>query len=264
VVVKRIALATVVAVAAAVALTSCVRLVENGFDDVHSVADQVTEVRLQNGSGDVIVRSRAAAGTGATEIRRHVQYPKDRDKPEGASHHMEGTTLILNGCGNRCAVDYEVTVPSKDVRIVGNNDSGDVRLESVAAVEIEVGSGDTTVRGVAGVVRITTGSGDLDVADVDGDFTGRVSSGRTHLADMRGKVTIDNGSGDVDVQMAAVVSVRAETGSGDLTVKVPKGAYQVDVDADSGEKAVEVGNDPNATAELVLRAGSGDVTVRAV
>lgn len=262
--VKRIALATVVAVAAAVALTSCVRLVENGFDDVHSVADQVTEVRLQNGSGGVTVRSRAAGGTGETEVRRHLQYPKDMDKPDRASHRMEGTTLILDGCGNRCTVDYEVTVPSKDVRIIGNNDSGDVRLEGIAGIEVEIGSGDTTVRDVAGAVRITTGSGDLDVAAVDGDFTGRVGSGRASLLDMRGKVTIDNSSGDVEVQMATVVSVRAESGSGSLTVKVPKGAYKVDVVADSGDKTVEVADDPNATAELVLRVGSGDVTVRAV
>lgn len=261
--VKRIALATVVAVAAAVALTSCVQLVEHGFDDVHSVGDRVTEVRLQNGSGDVVIRSRAAGGTGDTEVRRRVNYPKNRDKPEGVTHRVEGSALVLDGCGNRCSVHYEITVPSNDVRISGTNDSGDVRLEGVAEVEVEVGSGNTTVRDVAGVVRVVAGSGDVDVADVGGDFTGRLGSGNASLADMRGAVTVGNGSGDVDVQLAAVVSVRAESGSGHVTVNVPKGAYKVNVDAGSGDKTVEVENDPNASAELVLRADSGDVTVRA-
>ncbi|WP_447004841.1 DUF4097 family beta strand repeat-containing protein [Saccharothrix isguenensis] len=260
--VKRIALTAVVVVAAAVALTSCVRLVQSGFDDQHSVTGQVAEVRLQNGSGDVLVRSRAGGG-GDVEVRRHVSYPKDANKPEGISHRMEGSTLVLDGCGNRCSVDYEVTVPSEDVRISGVNDSGDVRLEGVAAVEVEVGSGNATVRDVSGVVRVDIGSGDLDVADVGGDSQALVGSGNARLANMRGAVTVDAHSGDVDVQMAAVLSVRAETGSGNLTVKVPKGAYKVNVGASSGDKEVEIANDPNASAELVLHAGSGDVTLRA-
>jgi hypothetical protein len=263
VVVKRIALAAVVVVAAAVGLTSCVRLVQSGFDDQHPVTDQVTEVRLQNGSGNVVLRSRAGGG-GDTDIRRHVTYPKDANKPEGVSHRMEGSTLVLDGCGNRCSVDYEVTVPSKDVRITGLNDSGDVHLEGVAAVEVEVGSGDATVRDVAGVVRVDIGSGDLDVADVGGDSQTVIGSGNARLANMRGAVTVDSNSGDVEVQMAAALSVRAESGSGNLTVKVPKGAYKVNVDAGSGDKEVGVTNDPNASAELFLRAGSGDVTLHAV
>ncbi|WP_158847272.1 DUF4097 family beta strand repeat-containing protein [Saccharothrix deserti] len=256
--VNRIALAAV-AVAAAVALTSCVRLVQNGFDDSHSVSDQVTEVRLQNGSGDVIVRSRTGGGDN-TEIRRRVEYPKDMDKP-GVSHRMEGSTLVLDGCGSQCSVDYEVTVPSKEVRITGENNSGDVRLEGVAGVDVEIGSGDATVRAVSGAVRISNGSGDLDVADVAGDFTGEIGSGNAKLSDMRGPVTIDNRSGDVHVRMTAVVSVRAEADSGNLTVDVPQGAYNVDVESGSGDTAVDVKDDPNASAALVLRARSGDVTV---
>ncbi|MEU4739092.1 DUF4097 family beta strand repeat-containing protein [Actinosynnema sp. NPDC023658] len=258
--VKRIAVVAGVAVAAALALTSCVRLVENGFDDKHSVTDQVTEVRLQNGSGNVIVRSRSDATE--TEVRRRVQYPKDSDKPGGVSHRMEGSTLVLDGCGNRCTVNYEVTVPSKDVRITGENSSGDVRLEGLASVDIEVGSGDAVVRDVSGAVRVDNSSGDLEVVGVGGDFTGRVGSGGTRLSDMRGAVTIDSDSGDVDVKIAAVNSVHADAGSGSLTVAVPEGAYKVDVDAGSGDKDIKVKSDPSATAELVLRSGSGDVTVR--
>jgi hypothetical protein len=259
-VVKRIALAAGVAVAAALALTSCVRLVQNGFDDKHAVSEQVTEVRLQNGSGNVIVRGRE--GATETEIRRHVEYPKDADKPGGVSHRMEGSTLVLDGCGNRCSVDYEVTVPSKDVRITGENSSGDVRLEGVASVEVGIGSGDATVRDVAGVVSVDNGSGDLEVAGVGGDFTGKVGSGNTRLSDMRGQVTIDSSSGDVTVRLASVASVRVDAGSGNLTVEVPDGGYKIDVDAGSGNKDIKVKNDPNASAQLILRAGSGDVTVR--
>ncbi|MFI9008499.1 DUF4097 family beta strand repeat-containing protein [Actinosynnema sp. NPDC053489] len=258
--VQRIALAAGVAVVAALALTSCVRLVQNGFDDRNTVSDQVTEVRLQNGSGNVVVRGRE--GATETEVRRRVEYPKDADKPGGVSHRMEGSTLVLDGCGNRCTVNYEVTVPGKGVRITGENSSGDVRLEGVASVEVEVGSGDATVRDVAGAVSVDNGSGDLDVADVGGDFAGKVGSGATRLTGMRGAVAVDSDSGDVTVKLAAVNSVRADAGSGNVTVDVPEGAFKIDVDAGSGEKDIKVRNDPNAAAVLTLRAGSGDVTVR--
>jgi putative component of toxin-antitoxin plasmid stabilization module len=260
-VVKRIALTVGVAVAAALALTSCVRLVQNGFDDKHSVSDQVTEVRLQNGSGDVTVRSKD--GATETEIRRRVEYPKGSDKPGGVSHRLEGSTLVLDGCGSGCSVSYEVTVPSKDVKITGRNNSGDVLLERVASVDVEVGSGRTTVREVAGAVNIDNDSGDLDANTVGGDFVGRVGSGSTRLAGMGGSVTIDADSGDVDVAMTTVSSLRADVGSGSLDVTVPQGAYKIDVDAGSGDKKIDVKNDPNGAAELYLRAGSGDVTVRA-
>ncbi|WP_367134119.1 DUF4097 family beta strand repeat-containing protein [Saccharothrix sp. HUAS TT1] len=256
---KRITVAVGVAVAAALALTSCVRLVQNGFDDQHSVSERVTEVRLQNGSGGVTVRGREGA-TG-TEVRRRVRFPKSDDKP-GASHRVEGSTLVLADCGNNCTVDYEVTVPTKDVRIVGENGSGDVRLEGVASVEVEVGSGDTTVLDVSGVVRVINSSGDVEVAGVAGDFTGRIGSGAARLSGMRGDVVIDSSSGDVTVRLDAVNSVRADVGSGALTVDVPQGAYRVQVETGSGDRNVDVEDDPNADAELLLHTSSGDVTVR--
>lgn len=259
--VKRIAVGVGVVVAAVLALTSCVRLVQNGFDDRHTLSDQVTEVRIQNGSGNVTVRG--GDGAAGTEIRRRVTYPKGRDKPGDVSHRLEGSTLVLDGCGSQCTVDYEVVLPSEDVRITGENSSGDVHLERVASVDLHVGSGDATFRNVAGAVRVDNSSGDVDAVAVGGDFNGRVGSGNTRLAEMRGAVTVESSSGDVDLATAAVKSVRADAGSGNVTVTVPPGSYRVDADTGSGETDIAVGNDPNGAAELYLRSGSGDVTVRA-
>lgn len=261
-VVRRIGLVAVVVVGAAVALTSCVQLVHNGFDDQHTVTEQVTEVRLRTGAGNVVVRSRE--GAAATEIRRRVEHPRSVERPSGVSYRVEGSTLVLDGCGSHCTVDYEVTVPSTDVRITGESGSGDVRFEGVAAVEVETGSGNAVVRKVSGPVRIDSGSGDVEVADVTGDFTGRVRSGNATLSDMRGTVTVDSSSGDVDVRMAAATSVRVGTGSGNLQVHVPRARYRVEVDTGSGDQEVAVDDDPNAPVELVLHTGSGDVVVRAV
>ncbi|WP_433266570.1 DUF4097 family beta strand repeat-containing protein [Actinosynnema sp. CS-041913] len=262
VVVKRIALAAVAAVAVAGALSSCVRLVQNSFNDRHEVTETVSTVRLQNGSGNVVLRSRD--GASGTEVKRNVEYPKDADKPTGVTHRVEGDTLVLDGCGSRCSVNYEVTVPTKDVKVLGDNSSGDVTLDGVASVEISVGSGNATVRNVAGVVRVDNSSGDVTASDIGGEFNGKVGSGDIRLSKMRGAVLVDNNSGNIDVEMGVVQSVRAEAGSGNVNVRVPKGAYRVEVEAGSGDKTIDVKSDPGASVELILRSNSGDLTLRAV
>ncbi|MGM1058816.1 DUF4097 family beta strand repeat-containing protein [Saccharothrix sp. Mg75] len=260
VVVKRIAWFAVVAVAAVVPLTSCVRLVQEGFDDRHAVTGRVAEIRVQNGSGNVVVRS----GTGATstDVRRQVRYPKSSDRPSGESHRLEGDVLVLDGCGNPCSVDYEVVVPSADVRVTGEVGSGDVRLEGVASVEVVVDSGNAVLRDVSGAVRVENGSGDVEAASVGGAFSGRVDSGNARLSGMRGAVTVENGSGDVDVEMAVAAPVHASASSGNVLVRVPEGAYRVDAVADSGDRVVDVREDAGAAVELVLRSDSGNVAVR--
>ncbi|MFD7658842.1 DUF4097 domain-containing protein [Actinosynnema sp. NPDC059797] len=258
---RRIGSAAVAVVIAAVALTSCVRLVQHGFEDQHTVTQSITEVRLQNGSGNVLVRS--SEGATSTDVRRRLQYPKSAEKPSGLFHRVEGTTLVLDGCGNRCTVDYEVVVPSADVRVVGENSSGDVRFEGVAAVEVQVGSGNADMRDVSGPIRIDNHSGDVTAANVGGDFTGQLGSGNATLSDMHGAVTVEDHSGDVDVHVTAAKSVHAVSGSGNVTVRVPRAPYRVDVETGSGDQRVGVPNDPAAPVELFLRASSGDVNVLA-
>ncbi|MBY8850759.1 hypothetical protein K7G98_21130, partial [Saccharothrix sp. MB29] len=85
--VKGIAWVAVAAVSAAVSLTSCVRLVQESFDDQHVVTGGITEVAFDNGSGNVVVRSRP--GASETEVRRHVRYPRTTDKPSGGTHRVE-------------------------------------------------------------------------------------------------------------------------------------------------------------------------------
>ncbi|MBW4715603.1 DUF4097 family beta strand repeat-containing protein [Saccharothrix obliqua] len=257
---KRIALAAVAAVLATGSLSSCVSFVENTFNDRHEVTEKVSTVRIHNGAGDV--RLRGSEGVTTTEVKRVVEYPKGTDEPRGVTHRVEGDTLVLDGCGRRCSVNYEVTVPTLGVKVVGDNGSGDVTLEGVASVEVEVGSGDLVVRNVSGPVSLDSGSGDVTVTDVGEGVTARLGSGGARLAKVRGPVRVDNSSGDVDVELAAVQSVRAETGSGNLTVRVPRGGYRVEVSSGSGDvRKSDLVSDPGASAELVLRSGSGDVAL---
>ncbi|GAA3881433.1 hypothetical protein GCM10022243_52530 [Saccharothrix violaceirubra] len=258
--VKRI-VAAVAVVTVAMGLTSCVKFVQETLRDEHTIKDQIATVRVQNGSGDAFVRS----SDQATEVRivRTFNFSKSMDAPPKDTYRTEGSTLVLEGCGNQCSVDYEVVVPAKDVKIVGENSSGDVRFEDLASVEIDLGSGNATLKGISGAVRLENNSGDVNATDVGGDFTGQLGSGNATLTGMRGAVSVDNNSGDLIVKMAQVKPVRAEAGSGNVDVRVPAGAYKVEAGSGSGNTDVSVKSDPAATVDLVLRANSGDVTLHA-
>jgi hypothetical protein len=270
-------LALVVAGAATLSLSSCVQFVRHSFSDDRTVSSGVNSVRMQNGSGDVKVRYRE--GTGTT-IHRVVVHRRD-GKPSGETHRVEGDALVLGGCGDTCSVNYEVWVPSKDVRVLGEVGSGDVEVVGVASVEVNAASGNVVVRDLAGPVRIGTGSGDVRVNDVVGDVTSKAGSGGIRLDGVKGSVVVDSGSGDIDgtrmaggvtadtgsgdvrLELVSPQSVRAHSGSGNVTLRVPAGPYRVDARAGHGSRDIGVTDDSKAERELWVHSDSGDVRVRA-
>lgn len=278
---KRIVLLAVAAVATTLSLSSCVRLAQQQAGDDYTVNDQLTSVRLAGDNGGNVT-IRAVEGSAATTIRRTLVFSKGASKPEGATHKVDSGVLVLQGCGNNCEANYEVSVPSKAITLTGEIGSGDLDVQDLAAVDAVVGSGNAKLARIAGDVRIDNGSGDIEVSGVGGAVTSKLGSGNIVLNGVKGAVTIGNGSGDVTgkglegdviadaksgnvtVGLAAARSVRAESGSGDVTVTVPKGGYKLDLESGSGDKKIEVTNDPSSAHQLYLRTGSGDLAVRAI
>ena len=109
--------------------------------------------------------------------------------------------------------------------------SGDAHINGVASLSAEVGSGDLEVRGVAGPVTAKVGSGDLDASRIRGDVdVGSVGSGDVTLDGVGGNVRVGRiGSGDLDVDDVAGDLDVEQLGSGDVDhgrvrgkVSVPK------------------------------------------
>ncbi|PXY31528.1 DUF4097 family beta strand repeat-containing protein [Prauserella muralis] len=197
----------------------------------------VSTVRVAGDSGDVTIR---AADVDAATVRQVFRYRWDRP---GDAYSVEGTTLVLGACEDwSCSVDYEVLVPS-GTTVTGNVDSGELTIEGVASADVEADSGDIDVRDVAGPVTVRLDSG---------SFTGEGLSGT---------VEADLSSGDVDVTLSEPGDVRVSVDSGDVRVAVPEGDYRVDGDSDSGDRDIEITQDPSAGNVLDLGTDSGDVTV---
>ncbi|WP_020541794.1 DUF4097 family beta strand repeat-containing protein [Nonomuraea coxensis] len=194
----------------------------------YEVTDKVTELRLDNGSGDAVITESGGTSVRVTETLRWRGDSKP--KPE---HKVEGGALALSyTCPSNlgsCGVDYKIEIPKG------------------LAVDLDSGSGDITLRALSGDVKVHVGSGDVDAADL---------TGKTVVADA--------GSGNVELKYAtAPTSAQLKTGSGDISLFVPDGAYDVSTDVGSGDVKVSVKNDRSSPNKISLRAGSGNVSVSA-
>jgi lia operon protein LiaG len=137
-----------------------------------------------------------------------------------SAERTRGTLRIETGSGN-----VDLRDAAGDVSL--GTGSGDVTASIVRGTRLrmETGSGNVTLTDAkASELRIETGSGDVRATGAEGD-----------------DLSFETGSGNVDVALAATFrSLRINTGSGDVTLKVPP-AVGAEVDLDTGSGDIDLG-----------------------
>jgi DUF4097 and DUF4098 domain-containing protein YvlB len=169
----------------------------------------------------------------------------------------KGKTISVNlGVGKAFVSNVEgnirVSVASADVaadRTRGtlriSTGSGNVDLRTASGdVSLESGSGDITVAGAQGpTLKLATGSGNVTISDGKaGVLTVETGSGSIDVTGSSGDdVSFDTGSGNVDVTLVSTFrSMSVETGSGDVTLRVPP-TVGAEVDLDTGSGDIDLG-----------------------
>jgi hypothetical protein len=230
------------------------------YDDIEKV--KVSEIVLTGGAGDVTVTTAAITDT---RIKRIVRTDGSAD-PQ-SSYQLAGTVLSLDtSCGPRCQVSYEIQAPT-GVGVRGKLVSGDLTLTDIATADVVVGSGDVGIDRASGAVTIRSGSGSILANDLSGEVTLVTGSGDVQARGLSGgkAVRAQTGSGDVTVALTAAASVTARAGSGDIELLVPDGAYQLKTRDGSGDNQVlGLVDDPTAKNIIDVQIGSGDSTVTAI
>jgi len=191
--------------------------------------DAADRVEIDTGSGDIEVHVDAQALE--TSVEAHVYGDATRLDVS----LDDGALVLRHRCPKRtrqCGVDWIVTLPE---------------AEAGRIYDLSSGSGDIGVADAAGVFVAHTGSGDIGLHDV-----------------LATDVELETGSGDIGARLnGAPESVVAKTGSGDIGFALPAGGYQIDIDTGSGDISLRgVSNDSAADGVVELRTGSGDVSVR--
>ncbi|MFG1996048.1 DUF4097 family beta strand repeat-containing protein [Actinoplanes sp. NPDC048988] len=238
--------------AATAALTACGGVVGATltYNDVEKA--KITEIRLSGGAGDVSITTGSVTETTIKRVIRNSSDPGD-------SYRLDGSVLLLDtSCGADCSVSYEVEAPA-GVTVRGDLRSGDVNLTGIGATDLKLTSGDINVHEPAGPVLIRATSGDVRVLNAKDKVTVQSTSGDVNVLDAAGALDLRITSGDINASLTTPASVKAQTTSGDVQVRVPQGAYKITSHTGSGDDEIQgLTSDPAAKNTLDLRTSSGD------
>lgn len=250
----------------------CSVLPVNVLSDDSTQHATITAVRLVDVGG---LRLTPSTG-GPSTIHREIHY--GGSKP-GVTARMDGTTLILTGCGEHCLVDYTVAVP-RGVAVRGTVSAGAAELTGTSSVDVRDGAGPITVTEASGPVRVDSSAGSIKVTKVDGTVDAQSSAGSVDVSDVTGAVMMRSSAGSltgddlrgprtsarssggtVTLRVPIAQDVVAESSAGGIDLTVPPAAYRVQASASAGSTNLGFRPDPNGRYLLDLRSSAGDITV---
>ena len=174
----------------------------------------------------------------------------------------------------RCPEDTDVELDSHSADLVARGTLGEVGARTAAgdvvvgdahALQVTTASGDVAAATVDGALVVKTASGDVDVGRVGGRSTVNTVSGDVRRGATDAAASVGTVSGDIELDGAAA-GVRVNSVSGDVEVAVAAGlGFWIDAQSVSGtiESELEVGDGPGGADgpehELRVRTVSGDV-----
>jgi DUF4097 and DUF4098 domain-containing protein YvlB len=166
---------------------------------------------IHNVSGDVRITGYNGEGIQVTAYKegRDQERVQVEDRSQGNRVDLSARYENCHNCSINASIRFEVQVP---------------RSVQYNFEEIETASGNVSVSGVTGRVRINTASGDVLVQDVNGFINANTASGTMQVKEVAGAVKASTASGDVNVEMARVEgseNLVFSTASGDIHVKMP-------------------------------------------
>lgn len=207
---------------------------------------------LESQAGDVRIVGKANHTQIDVDARLYYQ-----DKAQvQLSLQSQGDSAILkaltdNNCVGICTgesprIDLVVTVPaalalqiedgSGNISINGmaadiaiEDGSGAIALDGGASVEIEDGSGEMQISHLSGSLSITDGSGSIQVQQVAGAVRIEDGSGDITVRQVGGQVRVSDGSGSISVHQAGSF-VLDDDGSGELDLTDIQGAVELNKD----------------------------------
>jgi lia operon protein LiaG len=176
------------------------------------------------------------------------------DEPRGRR-----VTISGGGTGVEAWADLRVTVPAGrylTLRLA----VGSVTLTNVDGhIDVGVMSGPIKATGERGVLKVGTGSGDVEVTRFQGDRLALdTGSGDVAASGVNARrLGIETGSGDVRLSDLEVPDAVVETGSGKVTVDLKADVESLRIATGSGDVAVSA--PPSLGAAVNIETGSGEI-----
>ncbi len=212
-----------------------------------------SDVNIHAGSaGSVIVTARKhGSNLGPDSNDTNIQYNQSQDT-QGRDHLTIGSDPAFHD------IDYDVTVPANaQVQVAVN--SGSIAASGISGISIDTGSGSLDVENVQGPVNIHTDSGDITARNIKGQATMEAGSGSIRVTGVNGQLKATTSSGDVVVRGASLNGQSTlKTNSGSVRFEGAldrRGSYQLATN--SGD--IDLTLPGNAAFQLAATTGSGSV-----
>lgn len=248
----------------------------------HDLDGAVDRVETDLGPATVTVMPADGAGTRVNVELRYTGAP-----PE-VGVVLEGTTLYLTLlCDDEEVCDGSFTVfapPAVSANL--NSSTGSMVVDGIGGVvTLTTAEGEVDLDDIGGSVDLRSGSGVVDVRGVGGSLTGSSHDGEIVAAEVGGDLDLSSQLGllvGTDLRSAqgraetdsgpifltwseAPDQVEIESVSGDVTLTVPAGAYEVIAGSTTGEVTVTgVSDEPGATRLLRVTTEFGNITITGV
>ena len=238
--------------------------------------DGLRRARIGLGSGEVDVIA-ATDGTAHVYLEGDSSHPDLLDHLERTVFDVRNDELIVqtprDGGRHSPRVRLRIEIPAP-IELRAETGAADLRVDTtVLGCRLSTGSGDIDVARVEGRLDAGTGSGDISVESVrdgaalrtgSGDITVgtheqgadcSTGSGDVRLGDSVGPVRVKVGSGDIVIERVRNHSV-ATSGSGDVRVETAEGPSVV---AESARGDVHIGVPAGTPTYLDLKTVTGDI-----
>ena len=226
--------------------------------------------------GDRILYGQSSSGS-STQLRvRDDGTFGDEDEHE-AKREGRRVTIAGSGGGLDARANLRVAVPSgRQVSVylaVGEvsvtNVNGDLHINAASApvsasntrgeLDIDVGSGPVQVTHSRGDLEVATGSGGVTATEIRGESVSiKTGSGDVTASNLNSnELSIDTGSGNIQVTGLTAPQVSLQTGSGSVTADVRGEVWNVKVETGSGDVTLKV--PPTLAAEVDIETSSGEI-----
>jgi lia operon protein LiaG len=226
--------------------------------------------------GDRILYGQPSNGS-STQLRVRDDGTFGDDHERDGKRDGRRVTIAGNGGGLDARADLRIAVPSgRQVSVylaVGEvsvtNVNGDLHINASSApvtasgtrgeLEIDVGAGPVQVTQSRGDLSVDTGSGGVTASDVRGESVSiETGSGDVTASNLNSsQLSIDTGSGNIQVTGLTAPQVTLQTGSGSVTADLSGEVWNVNVETGSGDVTLKV--PPTLAAEVDIETSSGDI-----
>jgi hypothetical protein len=234
------------------------------FDKTMTVTGPV-QLELSNGSGRAEIRS---GQTGQVRVHADLTvwaslFGENGNRLDAIKNHppvdQQGNLIRIDSRGdafNQVRVDYTIYVPA-ETEVRAHTGSGSMEVNDIQGpATLQTGSGRISVHRIHEETEAKTGSGSIELIDIAGRAAAETGSGGIELSHIGREIRATTGSGSIHMDRTPEKIV-THTGSGSITIS---GASK-DLRASSGSGSIHIEGNPSASSYWDIHASSGGITL---